>query len=159
MIHSPDMSKARSRNSLLSSSNRAQFGNSTQDELLKLKFLMEKPDIGLYPLNDLDNGVDLNGDNLRSQHTAGSGVLSGNEVTYPDYKPWKDHTALPNDKKEQEHQKLNNAAYLNKGYFETPVVANEYYSARNLIQATVFSSTKNCNEVLKDCLLYTSRCV
>ncbi|KAG2731837.1 hypothetical protein G9P44_005424 [Scheffersomyces stipitis] len=144
------MSKARSRNSLLSSSNRAQFGNSTQDELLKLKFSMEKPDIGLYPLNDLDNGVDLNGDNLRSQHTAGSGVLSGNEVTYPDYKPWKDHTALPNDKKEQEHQKLNNAAYLNKGYFETPVVANEYYSARNLIQATVFSSTENCNEVLKE---------
>lgn len=68
--------------------------------------------------------------------------------------PWKDHTQLSTDQQEKQHQRLNNASYLNKGYFEAPQVANEYYSARNLILATVFLSNDNCNTVVKELSAY-----
>ncbi|KAK6459296.1 subunit of activation mediator subcomplex of RNA polymerase II holoenzyme [Scheffersomyces xylosifermentans] len=144
------MSKSRSRNSLLSSSNRSSFGKSTKDELLAIKFSMEKPEIPLYPLNDIEALNETSSENPKTPHPTTSASADHSEITYPDYKPWKDHTNLPEDKQEQEHQKLNNASFLNKGYFESPMVANEYYSARNLIQATIFSSTENCNDVLKE---------
>lgn len=94
---------------------------------------MEKPDLPIYPMNDFDNETD-----------------EIKELTYPDYEPWKDHTHLPKDKAAAEREKLNNSSFSNKGYFEAPHVANEYYSSRNLIQATIFSSTTNCNNILKE---------
>ena len=45
---------------------------------------------------------------------------------------------------------------MNKGYFEPPQVANEYYSARNLIQATVFLSTDNCTNVINELSIHLS---
>lgn len=64
------------------------------------------------------------------------------DKTYPDFSPWKDDIHLK--------EKLNNLNFLNKGYFEGPQVPNEYYSARNLIQETIFSSPKNCPAILKE---------
>ncbi|RLV91411.1 Mediator of RNA polymerase II transcription subunit 12 [Spathaspora sp. JA1] len=122
------MSKPRNRPSLLSS-NRTSY-DSTKDELLTMKYQMDKPNLGLYPLSDLNPPE--------------------SEVTYPDFKPWNDHTHLSGGQQQQEIEKLNNTGLLNKGYFEAPQVTNEYYSARNLIQATVFSSTENCNYILRE---------
>lgn len=62
--------------------------------------------------------------------------------TYPDYCPWEDGEDLS--------QKLENLGYLNKGFFESSKVSNEYYSARNLIQETLFSSSQNCNKILRE---------
>lgn len=123
------MSKSRNRNSLLLAPNRSSYVNSTKDELLNMKFQMTKPDLPLYPLND-------------------------DSTTYPDYDPWRDQNNLSEDKKQKEYARLNNPGFLNKGYFETPIVSNEYYSARNLIQATIFSLTENCNNVLKELSLH-----
>lgn len=100
-----------------------------------MKFLMERPNLPLYPLNDTD--------------------LEDSPVppTYPDYNPWKDEN--PSETKGSgEKTHLSNPTYLNKGYFEAPVVLNEYFSARNLIQATIFLSTENCNNVLKELSLH-----
>ncbi|CAH2352019.1 mediator of RNA polymerase II transcription subunit 12 [[Candida] railenensis] len=74
----------------------------------------------------------------------------GSVFTYPDYKPWSDHTSLSSSDSKLENEKITNNAYLNKGYFEPPSVSNEYYSARNMIQNTIFSSTSNCQRVLND---------
>ncbi|KAF8004026.1 hypothetical protein HF325_001474 [Metschnikowia pulcherrima] len=52
--------------------------------------------------------------------------------SYPDYGPWHE--------KDRENPRLTAAECLNNGYFEPPLVANEYFSARNLIQETLFSS-------------------
>lgn len=65
-----------------------------------------------------------------------------NQKTFPDYSPWEEDDDL--------NKKLDNLNYLNKGFFETPRVSNEYYSARNLVQETVFSSSKNCNSILRE---------
>lgn len=62
--------------------------------------------------------------------------------TYPDFCPW--------DEPDLKNEKLNNSNYLNKGYFENPLVSNEYYSARNLIQETLFSSSANCTKLLNE---------
>lgn len=62
--------------------------------------------------------------------------------SYPDFRPWHDD--------ETENDKLKNTGFLNKGYFESPLVSNEYYSARNLIQETLFLSTQNCTAILKE---------
>ncbi|EGW35667.1 uncharacterized protein SPAPADRAFT_133266 [Spathaspora passalidarum NRRL Y-27907] len=137
------MSKPRSRNSLLSSHNRTSYSNSTKDELLAMKYQMDKPALPLYPLSDLNTNSSSDTDSSKRDHEE-------HETTYPDFKPWKDHTQLAGDKQEQEIQKMSNTSFLNKGYFEAPQVSNEYYSARNLIQATVFSSTDNCNYVLRE---------
>lgn len=64
------------------------------------------------------------------------------QKTFPDYSPWEEDRDLT--------KKLENLNYLNKGFFETPRVSNEYYSARNLVQETVFSSSKNCNSILRE---------
>lgn len=61
---------------------------------------------------------------------------------YPDFCPW--------DEPDLKNEKLSNSNYLNKGYFENPLVSNEYYSARNLIQETLFSSSANCTKLLNE---------
>ncbi|KAK6199401.1 uncharacterized protein RJT21DRAFT_127670 [Scheffersomyces amazonensis] len=147
------MSKSRSRNSLLSSHNRSTFGTSSKDELLARKFSMDKPDAALYPLNDIEIGettTTSTNPNSSTNPNPNPNPNTHTHTTYPDFKPWTDHTNLGEELRQQETQKVNNASYLNKGYFEIPMVSNEYYSARNLIQATIFSSTENCNEVLKE---------
>lgn len=139
------MSKTKNRNSLLSSHNRTSISNSTKDELLAMKYVMDKPAIPLYPLNDLNNSSESISE--QGKYVSNS---STDELTYPDFRPWKDTTHLPKGKSQAEVEKLNNESYLNKGYFEGPLVANEYYSARNLIQASLFSSSSNCDKVLKE---------
>lgn len=62
--------------------------------------------------------------------------------TYPDYSPWEEENDM--------NKKLDNLNYLNKGYFESSKVSNEYYSARTLVQETVFSSSHNCNQILRE---------
>lgn len=62
------------------------------------------------------------------------------QPTYPDYNPWKDEYA-------HDHQ-MN--LYLLKGYFEAPVVLNEYCLARHMIQHTLFINVDNCNHVLNE---------
>lgn len=61
---------------------------------------------------------------------------------YPDFSPWEEDNEL--------NDKLENSNCLKKGFFESPKVSNEYYSARNLIQETVLSSTLNCNGILRE---------
>lgn len=72
--------------------------------------------------------------------------------TYPDFSPWVDHTALPPRAYAAETEKITNNAYLNKGYFEPPLVLNEYYLARNMVQNNVFASPDTCQLVLADLL-------
>lgn len=108
---------------------------------------MDKPDLPIYPMSD------------HMQKNSSTDVKTNqnyekSEQIYPDFMPWKDHTQLSTDQQEKQHQRLNNASYLNKGYFEAPQVANEYYSARNLILATVFLSNDNCNTVVKELSTY-----
>ena len=157
--------KNRNRNSLLSSHNRSSHTNSTsKDELLKLKYLMESPNLSIYPLNDSSMINCKTNDNLKnspyqkskSQPQTQPQPQQQGSLVYPDFMPWKDHTQLPQDETEIEHQKLSNVSYLNKGYFEPPQVANEYYSARNLIQATVFLSTDNCTNVINELSIHLS---
>ena len=58
--------KNRNRNSLLSSHNRSSHTNSTsKDELLKLKYLMETPNLPIYPLNDSSIINSKTNDNLK----------------------------------------------------------------------------------------------
>lgn len=113
------MSKQKNKNTLLAGHSRVAHSSSTKDEIMAMKFVMEKPEEAIFPLDD----------KLPVK-------------TFPDYSPW-------NHNKDAE-DKLNNSNYLNKGYFEGPLVSNEYYSARNLIQETLFSSSKNCTSILKE---------
>lgn len=125
------MSKHKNRNSLLSSHSRSLYSNSTKDSLISMKYEMNRPELPLYPFNDFDSKPrDLEKDD----------IMIGE--TYPDFIPWKEEAHAAKD--------VENTAYLTKGYFEPPVVSNEYYSSRNMIQATIFSSSENCNEVLKE---------
>lgn len=112
------MSKQK-KNALLAGHGRAGHTTSAKDELLTMKYTMNKPDLPVYPLDD----------KLQPK-------------TYPDYTPWQEDDAMKD--------KLKNSGYLNKGYFESPLVSNEYYSARNLIQETLFSSTQNCSTILME---------
>jgi len=123
-----------------------------------MKFLMNRPDLDLYPLNDGEieavDGKSEGRDRLereRADRENADGKDSDSKFTYPDYKPWKDHTQMADT---VEEQRVNNSGFLNKGYFESPMVSNEYYSARNLIQMTIFSSTDKCNNVLKELSLH-----
>lgn len=61
---------------------------------------------------------------------------------YPDFQPW--------ENQDDPDVKLNNMTALNKGYFEGPKVPNEHYSARNLIQETLLTSSENCASILKE---------
>lgn len=112
------MSKQKNKNSLLSNHSRASPTSVARDELMAMKYVMEKPQIPIYPL----------GDKLPQ--------------TYPDFYPW--------DEPDLKNEKLNNSNYLNKGYFENPLVSNEYFSARNLIQETLFLSSANCTKLLNE---------
>lgn len=105
--------------SLLAGHNRSANTTSAKDEIMAMKYTMDKPSLPVYSLDD----------KLQPK-------------TYPDYIPWEDDESLKD--------KLKNSGYLNKGYFEIPLVSNEYYSARNLIQETLFSSTQNCTTILKE---------
>lgn len=113
------MSKQKNKNTLLAGHSRTSISSSIKDEILAMKYVMEKPEAPIYALDD-----------------------KLPEKSYPDYGPWDDQHDLKD--------KLNNPNYLNKGYFESPLVSNEYYSARNLIQETLFSSSKNCTYILKE---------
>lgn len=112
------MSKQKNKNSLLSNHSRASPTSVARDELMAMKFVMDKPQLPIYPL----------GDKLPQ--------------TYPDFYPW--------DEPDLKNEKLNNSNYLNKGYFENPLVSNEYFSARNLIQETLFLSSANCTKLLNE---------
>lgn len=63
-------------------------------------------------------------------------------ATYPDFSPW--------DEVDSSNERLCNQNHLKKGYFEAPVVANEYYSARNLVQETVLLLSSNCTRLLHE---------
>ncbi|RKP28351.1 hypothetical protein METBISCDRAFT_20754 [Metschnikowia bicuspidata] len=63
-------------------------------------------------------------------------------ATYPDFSPW--------DEADGNNERLCNQNHLKKGYFEAPVVANEYYSARNLVQETVLLLSSNCTRLLHE---------
>lgn len=139
------MSKTKNRNSLLSTHNRAGVSSNIKDDLLAMKYTMDTPATLLYPLNDIDK----TSENL-VEHSKQTTNSSHEELTFPDFKPWKDTSHLSEERAQIEIQKLNNESYLNKGYFEGPLVANEYYSARNLVQASLFSSSTNCDKVLKE---------
>lgn len=133
------MSRQRNRNSLLTSQSRPSQSNNLRDELLSMKYEMKKPEVPLYPLNDFDNGLKNSTDGDRMENSI-----------YPDYLPWKDQKKVV----KEETDGLENSSYLNKGYFESPVVSNEYYSVRNIVQATIFSSVDNCNGVLRELSLH-----
>jgi mediator of RNA polymerase II transcription subunit 12 len=94
---------------------------------------MNKPQEGLYPLNDSE--------------ILGNG--SKGVETYPDYQPWADSSGPGTGSGDGKDDKMN-SSYLSKGYFESPAVSNEYYSARNMVQATMFSSADNCSAVLNE---------
>lgn len=112
------MSKQK-KNSLLAGHSRAAHTTSAKDEITAMKYVMDKPILPVYPLDDKQP-----------------------PKVYPDYVPWQEDDSMKD--------KLKNSGYLNKGYFESPLVSNEYYSARNLIQETLFSSTQNCSTILKE---------
>lgn len=112
------MSKQKNKNSLLSNHSRASPTSVARDELMAMKFVMEKPQLPIYPLGDKLPQI------------------------YPDFYPW--------DEPDLKNEKLNNSNYLNKGYFENPLVSNEYFSARNLIQETLFLSSANCTKLLNE---------
>lgn len=129
------MSKNKSRNSLLFSSNRSTQSASDKDELIAMKFLMDKPNLDIYPLSV---GVEDKKE-------------SNTKHSYPDFKPWRESTPTdPGSFNDAEALKENNASYLNKGYYEPPAVPNEYSSARSLVQASLFSSSDMPNEALED---------
>lgn len=130
------MSKNKSRNSLLFSSSRSNQAANDKDDLMSMKFLMDKPEIAIFPFS-----------------------ISGNEDSedtntkqcYPDFRPWKESTPTdPGSFNEAEALKENNASYLNKGYYEPPAVPNEYSSARSLIQTTLFTSVDQSSEVVDE---------
>lgn len=113
------MSNHNTANSLTAGHGRTGSGGSKKDDILTMKFVMDRPGPPVYPLDDkLDPKI------------------------YPDYCPWQDD--------DTENDKLKNSGYLNKGYFENPLVSNEYYSARNLVQETLFLSTNNYTTILKE---------
>lgn len=112
------MSKQK-KNSLLAGHSRGGHTTSAKDEIMAMKYTMDKPNLPVYPLDE----------KLQPK-------------TYPDYTPWKEDDSMKD--------KLKNSGFLNKGYFESPLVSNEYYSARNLIQETLFSSTQNCTTILTE---------
>jgi mediator of RNA polymerase II transcription subunit 12 len=127
------MSKQRNRNSLLTTLSRNTYSNNVKDELMAIKYEMNKPQEGLYPLNDSE--------------ILGNG--SKGVETYPDYQPWADSSGPGTGSGDGKDDKMN-SSYLSKGYFESPAVSNEYYSARNMVQATMFSSADNCSAVLNE---------
>lgn len=77
-----------------------------------------------------------------SMDLPGNGVypLAEESHTYPDYDPWRET--------ELSKEKLTNPNYLKKGYFDSPLVSNEYYLARNLVQETLLANSENCASVL-----------
>lgn len=104
------MSRPKSRNVLLGGNGLlATTPVSSKDELLRMKYTMQKPEEAIYAFADKPQ-----------------------RKTYPDYNPWSEN--------DRENKKLVTAECLNSGYFEAPLVPNEYFSARNLIQETLFLS-------------------
>lgn len=79
-----------------------------------------------------------------SMDSPGNGVYplssSVEPLVYPDFEPFREG--------DTDNDKLSNSSVLNKGLFESPQVSNEYFSARNLIQETIFSSSQSCTKIL-----------
>ncbi|CAK9441220.1 uncharacterized protein LODBEIA_P50890 [Lodderomyces beijingensis] len=146
-------SKTKSRNRLLSSHKSTSHSNSsTRDELLQLKYQMEKPALPIYPLEETSEQISNSASGSKTRNSNEPKTFLPTELTYPDFTPWKDHTQVAKnsqDKAESQSQNQNHS-YLTKGFFEAPHVQNEYYSGRNLLQATLFLSTENCNKVVAE---------
>ncbi|CCE85568.1 Piso0_005175 [Millerozyma farinosa CBS 7064] len=134
----------RSRNSSSLPSTENSKENEYKKDLLSMKYQLEVPDVQIYPLNKIDNIEDtydeIKHDNLTKEKS---------NLTYPDFVPWLDHTQLKKEASEAEVEALNNSTYLNRGYYETPSVSNEYYSARNVVQPALFESN-NCENILNE---------
>lgn len=128
------MSRPRSKNSLLVTQTKVSQTSNSTDELASMKYKLDEPSGSIYPLDSVTT------ENFKK----------GQTLTYPDFQPWRDHTQLDDVTSAKELDKMTNSIYLNKGLFEAPQVSNEYYTGRNLIQATVFSSGQNCVEVLRE---------
>ncbi|QBM89468.1 mediator of RNA polymerase II transcription subunit 12 [Metschnikowia aff. pulcherrima] len=104
------MSRPKSRNTLLAGNGITAAPSSASQDDI---YLMK------YVMNEPKEAIYPLDDTLKSK-------------SYPDYGPWHE--------KDRENPRLTAAECLNNGYFEPPLVANEYFSARNLIQETLFSS-------------------
>lgn len=138
-------SKLKSKNKLLSSHKKSLLTkSSTKDELLALKYLMDRPSLPIYALEDTSK-IDVLGSKGVEEE-----VKDSLEYTYPDFIPWKDHTQTLKGKQEPDHQQPDEHTYLSKGYFEAPHVGNEYYSGRNFVLATLFQSNENCLTVVNE---------
>ncbi|CCG23893.1 Srb8 RNA polymerase II mediator complex subunit [Candida orthopsilosis Co 90-125] len=138
-------SKLKSKNKLLSSHKKSSLTkSSTKDELLALKYSMDRPSLPIYALEDTSK-IDVLGSKGVEEE-----VKDSLEYTYPDFIPWKDHTQTSKGKQEPDHQQPDEHTYLSKGYFEAPHVGNEYYSGRNLVSATLFQSNENCLTVVNE---------
>lgn len=113
------MSTPKKQNTLLAGNNSGPLLPAAKAEILAMKYVMERPVGGIYPLSD-----------------------DTSAKSYPDYMPWQED--------DTQNERLNNADSLNNGFFESPLVANEYFSGRNLIQKTLFSSPQSCTAILKE---------
>lgn len=115
--------------------------------LTKAKFTMEKPNLQLYPFDNVDTGANIV---CSKDRAAEQEYLADNGLTYPDFMPWKNQNQLDSDSYKLIAEKCTKASYLNKGFFEEPVVSNEYYSARNIVHSSLFSSNENCKHILQE---------
>ncbi|KAI5959339.1 SRB8 [Candida theae] len=142
-------SKVKSRNKLLSSHKKSSLAkSSTKDELLALKYSMDRPCLPVYALEEA-SAID----GTRSKST-GEEAAASQDLTYPDFIPWKDHTQISKEKQVSNQRESDEQTYLSKGYFEAPHVSNEYYSGRNLASAALFSSNENCLNVVNEISRY-----
>lgn len=114
--------------------------NEYKKDLLSMKYKLEVPEVKIYPLNKIDNIEDTY-DEIKHDNS----TKERSNLTYPDFVPWLDHTQLKKEASEAEVEALNNSTYLSRGYYETPLVSNEYYSARNVVQPALFESNNREN--------------
>ncbi|KAG5418725.1 SRB8 [Candida metapsilosis] len=139
-------SKVKSRNKLLSSHKKSSLTkSSTKDELLALKYSMDRPSLPIYSLQE-SSTIDVTNSKSNTD-----GVKETSDLTYPDFVPWKDHTQ---EKHIPDHRDFDEHTYLSKGYFEAPHVGNEYYSGRNMVSAALFQSNENCLNVVNELSRY-----
>lgn len=140
-------SKIKSRNKLLSSHKKSLLTKSSvKDELVAMKYVMDRPGLPVYAFEDLSK------DDIPPMKQTEEVMAEANELTYPDFIPWKDHTQVR--KEEVKSNESDDRTYLSKGYFEAPQVGNEYYSGRNLVLATLFQSNENCLNVVSELSRY-----
>lgn len=90
-----------------------------------------KPKEQIFPYNDTE---------LLEGPPKGAGKRNSQEFVYPDFMQWHDAKTKEYDVDKSRKDTLNDALYLNKGYFEGSHVSNEYHSARNFVHAGLGSS-------------------